>query len=69
MRDYALENVMRACKPPRIDLTKLTGSNFSQDNSDSIAPGPLPCTQKLVATLQSNDNIEGIDDSQMMTLN
>lgn len=70
-RDKALDIATAACARPVIDWLKLTGSDFSQD-SECIGlngtPPSLPCTQKLVAALQSNDNIERVVDSQMTTL-
>ena len=38
MRDYALENVIAACAQPIIDLSRLRGSDFS-DDSDYIGDG------------------------------
>jgi hypothetical protein len=61
-KDYALYNVCKACAPPKIDITLLTGSDFSQEseyNSDYNIMGTplsLPSNGNQVAGIQNKDN-------------
>jgi hypothetical protein len=61
--DTVLEEIAAQCAQPVICIYAVTGSNFSQGT-----PPPLPSTQYLLAPLQSNDDLQDVEDTQLTTL-
>ncbi|KAI2513515.1 No apical meristem-associated C-terminal domain [Fragilaria crotonensis] len=70
--DTVLDNIVAECaRMPVIQISKIVGSDFSQNSVDYNlgTPPPLPMTQKLLAALQSNEeDVRDVEDTQLTTL-